>query len=300
MEDSNIYETLIELGYRPSQMETNHYRCKPLYRESANSTSLRINKNTGRCIDFSSGESFDIEALVAKTLNIPYDKAKDWCGKQVVTKQPPAPIMSVSPRYPLSATQRLLKKYDFYIERGISKETLRKFECGLATSNKMEGRFVFPIFSPCKNHISGFSGRDVSSKKKVKWKHLGNKQEWLYPYFLNKEDIREKNEVIIVESIGDMLALYESGVKNVLVSFGISLGREVFKKIISSEVKVCISLNNEPLAKKGGGGCGALKIKQQLEPFLPDDKVYIKPPTLNDFGLMKTQDIVLWNKNRQH
>ena len=67
----------------------------------------------------------------------------------------------------------------------------------------------------------------VKSKNasRPKWKHLGKKSQWIYPYYspnIRKDihdSILEKESVILVESIGDMLNLFQHGIYNVLVTF---------------------------------------------------------------------------------
>jgi DNA primase len=78
---------------------------------------------------------------------------------------------------------------------------------------------VFPVYNE-HNQIIGFSGRHVESnndkwKHLPKWKHVGKRNNWVYPAFNTAtgvdEEIEFKKEVILVESIGDALALYEQG-----------------------------------------------------------------------------------------
>jgi hypothetical protein len=58
----------------------------------------------------------------------------------------------------------------------------------------MKNRYVFPIFN-LKNNIIGFSGRDTTNISKIKWKHLGEKSDFLYPLFLNDTHIKTKKEI---------------------------------------------------------------------------------------------------------
>ena len=74
----------------------------------------------------------------------------------------------------------------------------------------MQNRYVFPIFDN-KNNIIGLSGRKLEAKSnRPKWIHYGKKSKWIYPSFVNKNYIKDKEEVILVESIGDMLSLWEA------------------------------------------------------------------------------------------
>ena len=114
--------------------------------------------------------------------------------------------------YPESCLSKLLPHYSFYKNKGISEDILRDLKGGLATEGSMYQRFVFPIYN--KDFlIHGFSGRDMSNNpNKAKWKHMGSKTSWIYPYYvksngfsLTAESIKEKGFIILVESIGDMI-----------------------------------------------------------------------------------------------
>ena len=45
-----------------------------------------------------------------------------------------------------------------------------------------------------------------------------------------------KKEVILVESIGDAMALYEQGIKNVLVMFGLSVNSHIINYLNSKSI----------------------------------------------------------------
>ena len=65
----------------------------------------------------------------------------------------------------------------------------------------------FPLYN-LDNQIHGFSGRTVIEEENIpKWKHLGRKSDWVYPHHIAHPYIDKSNEVILVESIGDCMAL---------------------------------------------------------------------------------------------
>ena len=126
---------------------------------------------------------------------------------------------------------KLLLYYNFYKKRAISETTQQKFQVGLAGVGKMYRRMVFPIYNE-HTQLIGFSGRKVDDDNNYpKWKHIGKRNNWVYPALNKKtevdEEIKLKKEVILVESIGDALALYEQGIKNVLVIFGLSVNNNI-------------------------------------------------------------------------
>ena len=140
---------------------------------------------------------------------------------------------------------KLKKDHSYWINRGVSQETLNLFLGGVADNGKMKNRYVFPIFN-AKNNIIGFSGRDITNLSKIKWKHIGEKTEFVYPLFVNSEIIQQQKEIILVESIGDMLSLWQAGVKNTLVTFGTSLSLAILNYSLKLDPKkIYISLNND-------------------------------------------------------
>ena len=85
--------------------------------------------------------------------------------------------------------------------------------------------------------IHGFSGRKViENNDSPKWIHMGKKNEWLYPLFSNTktyDKIKDSKQVFLVESIGDSLALYDSGIQNNLVCFGLSISPKFIANLAS-------------------------------------------------------------------
>ena len=119
------------------------------------------------------------------------------------------------------------------VNKNISEETQKKLQGGLAGVGKMYRRMGFPIYNEHKQLI-GFSGRKVDDNNNYpKWKHIGRRNNWVYPALNKKtevdEEIKTKKEVILVESIGDALALYEQNINNVLVIFGLSVNNNIFQ-----------------------------------------------------------------------
>ena len=73
--------------------------------------------------------------------------------------------------------------YNFYLKRGISEATQKAFGVGLAGVGKMYRRMVFPIYNE-HQQIIGFSGRKVDDNNNYpKWKHIGRRNNWVYPAF---------------------------------------------------------------------------------------------------------------------
>lgn len=280
---SDIRETLIDLGYSIVQESDDYFRMKPLYRESKTETALSVNKTTGQFYDFATQQKGSLKQLIKLTTGESVDVQID----QVATVQKE----KIDQVFSESILETLFPSYSYFNKRGISSETLKEFKGGLATNGKMYGRFVFPIFRP-DGKINGFTGRDVTNNsKRVKWKHLGRTNRWVYPLFFNRKYIEK--DLIIVESIGDMLSLWEAGVRNTLVIFGSYLNKEPLKTILGLGLnRVIISTNND---ENNAGQESAKKIAEKLNPWFPKENVLIKLPTnKNDFGEMNLHEIREW------
>ena len=157
----------------------------------------------------------------------------------------------------------------------------------------MANRIVFPIFNENKSHIVGFSCRDSTDKSKLKWIIEGSKKDFCYPSYLSEEHIKKQSELILVESVGDCVALWEAGIKNVLVLFGVFLTSGVFKKLISlNPQKIVIALNND-----SAGRSNSTKLNKKLLNFFDSDRICVKLPTSGDFGEMSCEEIQQWKNN---
>lgn len=281
-EISNIKEALHELGYQIKAETATHYRMRPLYRDSDNDTVLGVNKYTGAFRDFKTGQSGNFETLIKLTGG---DISVD-----IQKQQPDSEKIEIDEKFNPNILKTFFKSYAFYQNKGISKDTLEFFRGGLCTAGRLYRRFVFPIYDS-NGDICGLSGRDVTDRNKIKWKHLGRSSKWCYPYFLNRDFI--KDEVILVESIGDMLSLWEAGYKNSLVLFGCKLHNEVLKTILSiNPNRVIIATNKD---NNMAGQKSSVEIKNKLDKWLTSSKVVIKiPEHKNDFGCMTSEEIHQW------
>lgn len=292
----SVRDILSALGYSLKDFGK-YYRTKPLYRDSNNSTSLSINKETGFWSDFSTNKMGNIKELVALTLGLKtIDNAQKWLDTHNFS------IESVEFQKPKIKSQKvydikninLLPDYSYWNKRGISDETLKYFESGLCMEGKQKGRYVFPIFNN-KHQLIGTAGRTVYSNNDVKWKLLGDKNHWGYPLFLNLNNIKSKNEIILVESIGDCLSLWESGIKNTMVLFGINLGPKRLSILLKLKLeKIIVALNKDGEENNCIGEIASQKIQKSLKRYFDESQIIIKHPTKNDFGDMNKEEIINW------
>ena len=284
----SIQEILTSVGYRFTD-DGDSLRMQPLYRSSNNPTSLQVSKKDGSFKDWSTNDSGSLALLLKKTLNIPYSEVyrflegKGLSGEKLEIDRSPILSEKVIETFNIKSVGTLLQHHKHFLDRQISVDTLKLFEGGVSMSGYMRNRYAFPIFDQSKNVI-GFSGRALMKKMLPKWKNKGKTRNWLYPLFLNRKEIIEKDSVYLVESIGDMLSLWEMGIKNVIVLFGVKISKAIVSELIELDVKnIYISLNNEP-DNNNIGNEAAEKIFEKLTCIF--DNVEVRLPFLGDFSDM--------------
>lgn len=291
-----IGEILSEMGYclRDYGKE---YRTTPLYRESDNPTVLSIKKETGRWVDFKHSLSGSFEELVKLTLNLKsLEEAQNWLktknhySSKVVSR----PKLKTRRSFDKSTLESLVEDHSYWENRGVSLDTVKLFSGGIMPAGRMKNRYVFPIFNS-KKTLLGFTGRYLFNNEKVpKWKHLGDKSQWIYPFQINYDIIKERKRVILIESVGDMLSLWEAGVKNSMVIFGLDVSVAQLNALIRLDPsEIIISLNNDE-SNNSAGNLAAEKLERKLLKYFDVSQVSVKLPTENDFGEMSVQQIKEW------
>lgn len=287
--NSKIYSSLVELGYELSDFG-NHWRTKAIYRGGDNPTSVMIYKDTGVWKDFVANKgAMPFKKLVELTLNTTdYSVIKKYIEDYADYKaEEPKEKLEMEKIYPEECLKKLFPNYAFYERRGISQSVQSMYKCGLASAGRMYRRIVFPIYNS-DGQICGFSGRKVDEDKDVpKWKHIGSKNNWVYPNCI--PDFPEINEeVILVESIGDSMALSENGYHNNLVMFGLDCSNALINFLVSKNLKrIYISNNNDSSSEKNRGLISSIKALIKLSSYFDLDILKIRPPSLNDFGEMQ-------------
>ena len=226
----DIKQILLNLGFSNISDLGKEYRAKPIYRDSDSSTVMSVKKDTGYFVDYARGLSGPLEKLVELCLGCSSADAKKWLESDqgfIVKKRhiydiPAKKYKTLSQ----NAFDDVIRDNSYWLNRGISEETISVFDGGVFEKGRMKNRYTFPIYDSNKKLI-GVSGRYIYNIKEgsrvPKWKHIGEKSKWQHPTYFNSDILKEKDFVIVVESIGDMLSLWDVGYKNVLVSFGLDL-----------------------------------------------------------------------------
>ena len=189
--------------------------------------------------------------------------------------------------WPLALLEKLIKDYTYFEGRGISAETQRHFRMGVALTGTFAGRVVVPVFDERKTKIIGFTGRLINYTKwhkenKIgKWKHGGS----INQGFVCGDEgiIKDSGIIIIVEGPGDVLALYEYGIKNAMCIFGTRISSKQLAFILKvNPKKILVSLNNEP-DNKNIGNHAANKLVTTLKSYFNEDKIHLALPLKKDF-----------------
>ncbi|HBY68515.1 MAG TPA: hypothetical protein DEG69_12665, partial [Flavobacteriaceae bacterium] len=177
-------------------------------------------------------------------------------------------------------------------------QTISTFSGGVALQGAMKDRYVFPIFNH-KEEILGFTGRDLmknSGNWRPKWKHIGDKSKWRYPLIKNYETIKQSNSVILLESVGDMLALWDCNIRNTIVTFGLELNSNLIGLLLRIDPSsVTIAFNNDE-DKTKAGNVACQKVYKKLCNHFDKSQISIKLPSKNDFGDMNKEEISTWQK----
>lgn len=300
-----IKDCLLDLGYK-LQDRGSYWQTNAIFRNGDNKTAIQIYKNTGVWKDHVENSPFSpLKRLVEMTLgtNDPNQLSKFLDEKDVglnYNKVNSSEKIEMEEIYPKECLKKLLPHYKFYNNKGIDSEILQSLKGGYATSGKLNNRFIFPIYNQ-HNQIHGFSGRDMlSHSNRPKWKHIGRKKNWIYPLYVDEEfrqSISDCGEIILVESIGDLLNLNQYGYKNVLVTFGLDMSTKLICSTLSLDIKrVVISLNNDQQSPENRGLNASVKNYLKLLNYYNPDKISICLPTKKDFGDMNSSDFENWSK----
>jgi 5S rRNA maturation endonuclease (ribonuclease M5) len=297
----NLVDILRNAGCKPASHGT-YLTCCAKYRGGDDPTSVAVYLQTNTVHDFVTSKTMSIEEFLKKTLNLrsqeQLDKiikgTKEYYSSCFADQDNDDPFIKTIKYYSSEDTVSLDSDHSYWNGRGISNHALKIFEGGTCKSGKMENRYVFPIFNSRKK-IEGFSGRDVTSKSKIKWKHIGRKNDWAYPLYFSHKYVTEKKQIILVESIGDMLSLWQSGIQNIAITFGTDLGSGLLKAILRLDPKSIIIATNNDINQAGQKA--AQKIYKKLGEFFDPEQIRIEHPMKNDFGEQSVEENLYWYNN---
>jgi len=121
-------------------------------------------------------------------------------------------------------TIRFIQEKKLSMERAIQLGIVGKSSNG-SLFDRFNGRIIFPLFSP-NGRVIGFAGRLIEDNPQA-GKYVNSpeskiyyKGKTLYGLSFAKEEIRKKDQAIVVEGYMDLISLYQSGIKNVVAASG--------------------------------------------------------------------------------
>jgi hypothetical protein len=289
----NIGYNLIDRG--------SYWQTNAIFRNGDNKTSIRIYKDTGVWSDFVEGNKpLPFETLLKKTLKTnDVSKYIEQQNTSFTFYKKIDKLLKEEKTFHDSCLKKLLPDRHYFESRGIPSWVQEEYQCGLATSGKLYQRIVFPVRRN-DGKIHGFIGRKVVDNKpeSPKWLNFGKTCDWFYPYFSVEgveEQIEEEKRVFVIESIGDSMSLYRSGVKNNIVCFTNNIKPKITSRLSNLSVDIVLSLNNDSGQNRGFDGALASFIK--LADTIDLERIWFCPPPVEDFGMMNDQQIREWRSS---
>lgn len=283
----NIGYKLINHGY--------YYTTNALYREGSDPTSLTIYPNKNIVMDWVTGEKMSIQSLIMKSLKLEDpNKIKEWLKNKnvIINTEKPEPKIDEPRVFPIEYIENLKPDHSYWINRGVNENTLKEFGGGLWVKDGfLKNYYVFPVWDAQKRLV-GLAGRNTdSNSNKPKWKLKGDKKLWKYPLFLNHQEIIKRKQVILIESIGNCLSLYDVGCKNTMVMFGVELSFEIINYLLKFNINnIIVSTDNDEQA----GKYAAQKIYKKVGKYFDKHSIKIKFPYRKDFSEQSLEENKKW------
>ena len=137
--------------------------------------------------------------------------------------------------------------------------------------DRFKGRLIFPI----RNHtgkVVAFGGRALKDGQIPKYLNSPEtkiyiKSKVLYGFFENRDYIREKKEVIIVEGYFDLLSMYQVGIKNVVATLGTAFTSEQGKFLKKFAEKAILMFDNDNAGKKALIGASKILLSLDIDVY---------------------------------
>lgn len=300
----------ININYK--KQGKNHIVSCPFHDEKTPSCMIDNNKNTFHC--FGCNESGDIITFIEKYYNLSFMDAVKWLVREfnlenIIEENEEERFKRNEKENGLNLMNKVKKKYhtnllgnekalEYLHSRGITMETIQKFEigyapdefnyivqyakehqefdlavkCGLILVNERNrdffiNRIIIPIHDRYGQCIA-FGGRIWEEKQEVKKepKYINSPETYLYEknkvlYGLNhaRNEIRKKNEVILVEGYFDVMRSHQENLQNIVASCGTSITEE--------QIKILISISNSVIMAGDNDKAGQKSIKTNIDEF---------------------------------
>ena len=302
MTEDQIRDILLDIGYNLRDQDNMWYRASAVYRGGSNPSTLAINKETGAWKDFKTGDKGNFRELIRLTLNISpaevKERFKELQSKASSKPSRPKPLPEEGEIFSPSVMDNFIQDNSYWVERGITEETLEPFQGGVCPAGVMKNRYTFPIFNS-RQDLIGITGRYIYNIKEgsltKKWKIKGAKKNWRYPLQVNAKILKKIKKVILVESIGDMLALWQAGYRHVMVTFGTEISLSMVNLMLTLDPDQIILSFNDDTGRGEAGNNAAKKEYKKLSKYFDENQLRVCLPSgENDFGGMSSDEILTW------
>jgi DNA primase len=279
MTEDKIYVLLESLGANGLMRDSNGFRCSCPIHKGSNNTSFVLNPNKlayncyGSCND--KEKAGDIINLVEHSQKCSYTSAIEYicevCEIDINLLQDNGEFLLEELKLKIdhilteiSNDESIEDNTEFYYGvKPLTEDVIQKFlnlkdELGFIDSqgfkdttlklfsscyDNKEKRWLLPIYSPNKI-LLGFDGRDITNKKKDKWRKRAGllKNKLLGRLDIVGEEIQKENKIILVEGKKDMMAVFETDLKHTTCIYGSSLSneqKELIDGLIDDEIICC-------------------------------------------------------------
>lgn len=204
----------------------------------------------------------------------------------------PEPKLTADTIYPESMLTRMVPDHSYWVGRKVNEDVLRRLEGGLVPAEprgKLSNRYCFPVRDHASKRIVGWTGRLVSEASfGPKWKHLVKVSRCVYPLTANEAAIRRARKVVLIESVGNGLALSSTGIDNWIVLLGLNVNSRLLGWLVGANLdEVIVSTDNDAMDASKGHSAGndkAVQIRDKLARYLGEHKVRVRlVQTRNDW-----------------
>jgi hypothetical protein len=281
---SQVKDILQKIGIKITfENDSGYAQFCPIYRDSKNPAGASIDLKSGWVTDWAEDERFPLDVLVKRVTGEGLDEQDLKLFEPIYE-----PTEKERDYWSKDSLLHLLPNHEYWMKRGISKETLDFFQGGVAHGGKLYQRYVWPVFDR-HQRIIGFTGRDITGEAKIKYKHEGKSSHFLFGLFnkLGSEmpilrAILESSHVILVEGGSDSVSCYDEGVKNVLPTTGLSLSKTMLSFLMGvNPDKIILCYNRD---KNGAGQDAMVKNFTKLAQHFPIESLEMKYPIGNDLA----------------
>lgn len=195
---------------------------------------------------------------------------------------------------------------NFFKDKKVSPDLLEKAGLALRRQNKdgfydrFRGRVIFPIFTDT-GAVVAFGGRTLFDDE---LKYLNSpdtlkysKGKLLYGLNFSKEEIRKKEEIILVEGYTDFLSLYQFGIKNCAASLGTSLTSDQVSIAKRFNLKITTCFDGDVAGRKAALRAISLcfekgiQIKIMILPKGSDPDSFIQEKGTAEFEILKEKSL---------